>query len=823
MIRRRLALTFRSACLLAASAVILSMPLYSQSVQPALTLDHGGAPQSPSYQLPRGEYSFANSPASFYAFSSARVGETAPLESVTVRFTEPATITKIQSANADFVLEEGGSCVAGRSYGKGDSCIALVRFAPQGPGRRLGRLSISHTASPEPAAFGLGGYGYAPAIAFVPSRTYTVASTYGGANGVLNAAQNITVDGGDTLYIADTGNGDIRYLDSSGTLRNALTGATTPEGIAVDNFGNIFFDNGAASGSMYEVYNYTTAAVPASGAGTDTCTYSTSPLCSMANEQLYYPGMMSIDRYNNLLFANENSGAAMSTLQPVNPTFINLYSPFTYQETLPDGFGADADDNLYSLWAINTICEIQQQSLYDAELDNVRFTKVAGGRTCGYSGDGGLAGNAEIGKVVGQIAFDAAGDLYFTDTSNQRVRMIDVTTGIITTVVGTGTKGFTDATGNRSNTVALSNPTGLAVDSQGQIYVVTQAPSGAATQVIQQVDTIGILVFGNQTQGTTSAAQILTVTNTGNSSMALTNHVINGANAADFSIDPNTTSCVLTAGAILNSGQTCKIGILFKPSGTGTRSANLVLLDNTVTGSNTVNIYGTGTAPAPAFVPGSISFPVTTPTQSNTMPVTITNHGNVDLKMADISLAGSNAGMFSFTSNCMAGSIAPGASCTLNVAFKPSSTGDYSATLKFTDNAPSSPQAVFVSGTGQKPYTSATKLTSAANPAPACSAVTFKVTVSTSDGSPATGPVSLQAGALTLASGTLTNGAATLTVQGLAPGLSLITASYGGDTDHAGSVTTLSQMVTRGSCTTFHPPVPAVTGAVHDAPMPDRP
>jgi hypothetical protein len=208
-------------------------------------------------------------------------------------------------------------------------------------------------------------------------------------------------------------------------------------------------------------------------------------------------------------------------------------------------------------------------------------------------------------------------------------------------------------------------------------------------------------------------------------------------------------------------------------------------------------------------VPGSISFPATPPSKTNTIPVTVTNTGNLDLKVSDVTLGGANADAFSFTGNCAGGSIAPNASCTLSVTFKPSSTGSYSAALNFTDNAPHSPQSVSVSGSGATLSISATKLASAANPAAACAAVAFHVTVSTSDGGSATGPVSLQAGALTLASGTLTNGTATLTVPGLAPGLNLLTASYGGDEEHAASTSEiLSQMVDRGSCRTLNLPQP---------------
>jgi hypothetical protein len=811
----------RSARILLGSTLLVPLATLSQSIRPLITLDHGGAPQSPSYQLAKGEYSFANSPANFYAFSSARVGETAPLESVTLRFSTPTTLSKIESTNADFKVEPGGSCAEGNSYGKGDSCIVLVRFTPHGAGRRLGKLNVSHTASAEPAAFGLGGYSYVPIVNFVPAVTNTIAATYSSPNGVLNAAQNLTVDGGDTLYIADTANGDIRMMDSGGKLTTLASGQSSPLGIAVDNFGEVYFDKPAAN-AMSEIYEYGPV-VGASGTTTgSTCTVATP--CDLLNIQLQNPGMLSIDAANRMFFPEETQGAAMSLLQPLPQNFVYLYDPFPYQNIPTSVFAADANDNLYSLWATTGNCTIEQQALYNAENASVIFSQIAGSRICGYSGDGGQANNAEIGSVIGQMAFDAAGNLYFTDTNNQRVRRINVDTGIITTVVGSGTKGFTDAVGARSTAISLSNPTGVAVDSQGQIYVITQAPSGSATQVVQLVGTEGFLIFPSTTEGVTSAAQILTVTNTGNANLVLTNYAFTGADPGDFSIDPKTTSCLLTPGSVLYAGATCKVGVLFKPAAAGSRSANLVFLDNTVTNSNSVELTGTGTAPAPSFVPGAVSFPATTPTQSNIVPVTVTNNGNVALKIDSIALGGTNASAFTVSGNCAGGSVAPGATCNLSVTFKPSSTGNYSAALEFTDNAPNSPQSVFVSGSGMKPFTSATKLMSATNPAPACSAVTFHVMVSTSDGSAASGPVSIRMGSLTLASGTLSNGAAALTVQGLAPGLNLLTANYGGDIEHGGSLsTTLSQMVDRGSCGSLRLPQPVHEVPPHEQPIIDRP
>jgi hypothetical protein len=257
----------------------------------------------------------------------------------------------------------------------------------------------------------------------------------------------------------------------------------------------------------------------------------------------------------------------------------------------------DANDNLYSAWTITNVCQINSQTYSDAANARAVYKKVAGGRTCGFAGDGGQARNAEIGKSIGQITFDIAGNLYFTDTANQRVRRIDASTGIIHTVAGTGTAGYS-GDGGPANQATIRNPTGVTVDSRGAVYLLSTAASTGTAQVIRKIGPNGALSFGNQLKATASATKYVTVSNVGNANFTLTKAQITGTNAADFSIDTGNSSCSVTAGSSLANGQNCKIGLIFKPGASGTRSATLVFLDNTVTNMDTVLLSGVGTLPA---------------------------------------------------------------------------------------------------------------------------------------------------------------------------------------------------------------------------------
>ena len=102
------------------------------------------------------------------------------------------------------------------------------------------------------------------------------------------------------------------------------------------------------------------------------------------------------------------------------------------------------------------------------------ITTVAGtlGQS-GFSGDGGPATNARLSVEAYGVAVDAAGNVYIADTLNHRVRKVTKTTGVITTIAGTGTPGFSGDNGPAAS-AQLNNPLSVAVDSLGSVYVSDQ-------------------------------------------------------------------------------------------------------------------------------------------------------------------------------------------------------------------------------------------------------------------------------------------------------------------------------------------------------------
>ncbi|AWM38851.1 Serine/threonine-protein kinase PknD [Gemmata obscuriglobus] len=98
------------------------------------------------------------------------------------------------------------------------------------------------------------------------------------------------------------------------------------------------------------------------------------------------------------------------------------------------------------------------------------ITSPVGSGKKGFAGDGGPAAKAELDQPF-DVAFDKAGNLYFSDTFNHLVRKVDAKTGTITTVAGNGRKGF-GGDGGKATEASLNEPYGIELDADGNLYIV---------------------------------------------------------------------------------------------------------------------------------------------------------------------------------------------------------------------------------------------------------------------------------------------------------------------------------------------------------------
>jgi hypothetical protein len=222
------------------------------------------------------------------------------------------------------------------------------------------------------------------------------------------------------------------------------------------------------------------------------------------------------------------------------------------------------------------------------------------------------------------------------------------------------------------------------------------------------------LTFASTTVGSTSAAQTVTVKNTGTSAVTLTSETLTGTNATSYLISAKTCTTSLAASA------TCTVSVEFKPTAAGTLTGSLSVADNATGSPQTVALTGIGAASGTSTVtltPASIAFPATiVGSTSDAQVVTLKNTGATAVTISSMAMGGTNSTSFLDLTNC-GSTLAAGASCSIYIAFKPTSAAAKTGTLSVTDTATGSPQKVTLTGTGTAAPTVKLSPTSIAFPA----------------------------------------------------------------------------------------------------------
>jgi sugar lactone lactonase YvrE len=204
---------------------------------------------------------------------------------------------------------------------------------------------------------------------------------------------------------------------------------------------------------------------------------------------------VALDRKGNLYVADHGN----NRVRRIDPS--GVIHPFAGAGPIPPvgsnegSYGGDGGPAARARFKVPTSVAFDRKgNLYVADRDNgaVRkigkdgsITTVAGTGVLGYSGDGGTAVKAQLDQPQG-FAFDRAGNLYISDSANNRVRRIDAR-GVITTVAGNGRHGYS-GDGGPATRAKLSDPYGLALDTGGNLYV-AEPDDG----VVRRIDTKGVI------------------------------------------------------------------------------------------------------------------------------------------------------------------------------------------------------------------------------------------------------------------------------------------------------------------------------------------
>jgi sugar lactone lactonase YvrE len=442
------------------------------------------------------------------------------------------------------------------------------------------------------------------------------------------------------------GNGNWSYVDSSSPAAAAFR---DPAGLALDVAGNLYIAD-SVNQAIRRVSAATGAVTTVAGTG---------------------------------IAGNSGNGGLATAAQLNNPTGVAL----------------DAAGNLYIADQANNVVRKITAS-------TGIIATVAGGGTIASGadglGDGGLATNALL-YGPADVAVDSIGNLYIADSFHHRVRVVNVSTGIITVVAGGGNSAGADGVGDGGPATGaqLSDPSGLALDAAGNLYI-----ADAGNCLVRRVDmTTGTIsvAAGNRAYGYSGdggsalSASLASPTGVrvdpaGNIYIAdFGNNVIRQVQAASGKI-------VTVAG----SGANGYSGNGGAPTAAALANPNAIALDSA--GSLYISDYSNNVIRKVSF-----AAPQAFPSQnvgaaSPAQTVTALNVGNQNLAFTSLSLSPDFGQQASGDLDCgPSSSISPGASCSIAIAFIPTTAGTLNEALNLITNSlgiPGSSQTINLSGTG---------------------------------------------------------------------------------------------------------------------------
>ena len=273
------------------------------------------------------------------------------------------------------------------------------------------------------------------------------------------------------------------------------------------------------------------------------------------------------------------------------------------------------------------------------------------------------------------------GDFAFTSSTLP----ITVDPGKSTTISATFQPLAADV-GPRTATITISH------NAAGGTTVISLTGTGTAPAIT--VTPASPFDFGSVLLGSASPVQTFTIQNTGMADLHVSAITLTNTASSEFTMVAPATPLVITAGT------SSTFTVSLKPSQLGLRTGGITITSDASTSPTAIGLQGTGVAPAFSASPSPLAFGNQPKNQPNTLPLTVTNSGTAPLTVSQISITGTNASAFTFTPPTLPFTVAAGKTATVTVTFTPTTAGNYSATLTFTDNAADSPQSVSLSGTG---------------------------------------------------------------------------------------------------------------------------
>jgi sugar lactone lactonase YvrE len=316
-------------------------------------------------------------------------------------------------------------------------------------------------------------------------------SSFSGDGGLAVSAElaqpvSVIRDGSGNVYISDQGNHRIRKITFSTGNISTIAGSSTsgfsgdgaaatsaklnyPAGIAIDGSGNIYIaDQGnqrirkitAATGNISTIAGTGTAGFSGDGG-------------AATSAQLNNPVAIALDASGNIYISDQYNqrirkiNASTGNISTIAGTGTYSYSgdgaaatSATFQN--PAGIEVDASGNIY-------VADLFSHVIRKITASTGLISTIAGSGTAGYSGDGSAATSANLNYPT-DIAIDDSGHLYISVQYSHRIRKVNAVTGNISTVIGTGTLGYS-GDGGLATSAQINYPTGVTADGGGNLYV----------------------------------------------------------------------------------------------------------------------------------------------------------------------------------------------------------------------------------------------------------------------------------------------------------------------------------------------------------------
>ncbi len=403
-------------------------------------------------------------------------------------------------------------------------------------------------------------------------------STSSGDGGAALSASfhpdGLILDSAGNIYIADQNNNRIRKIDSSGIITTIAGNGGTQfagdggqatastvyiagmhNGLAVDRAGNLYI----ADDGHHRIRKVDTKGIITTVAGNGSLNYSGDGVAA-TKTSLYRPTGVAVDPAGNIYIADTNN----FRIRKVDTSGIIS----TIAGTGAIAYTGDGGPAISASFTEPTAVALDAVgNIYVADRGSANVVRkidpsgiihtVAGNGTVGFSGDGGPAVNAQFSDLR-SVTVDSAGNLYLADYGNHRVRRVDAASGVVTTVAGNGSNAPNNGDGGPP-TSANVLPADVAFDSAGNYYIADWGHN-LIRKVTVGASVPGLSVTANSlyfsaaaSTGNTPDAQLVTVYTTGSVPLGfkVTTSTSSGGNWLNVPTTTANTPAIITVSTAL--------------------------------------------------------------------------------------------------------------------------------------------------------------------------------------------------------------------------------------------------------------------------------